>query len=60
MICSIKKEREGSMVRAVVVVHEIPAREVHGTPWCNSSERAFGWAKRYANKNNLTIAYADF
>lgn len=60
MICSVKKEREGGFVRAVVVAHEVPEREIHATPWCQSSERAFGWAEKYAAKNSLTIAYSDF
>lgn len=60
MICTVRKERDGNMVRAVVVVHEVPAREVHATPWCSSSERAYGWAQKYAVKNSLTIAYSDF
>ena len=60
MICSVRKERDGKTVRAVVVAHETPEREVYASPWCGASERAFGWAKKYAAKNGLTIAYADF
>lgn len=60
MICTVRKERDGNMVRAVVVVHEVPDREIHVTPWCATPERAFGWAKKYTTKKGLQIAYADF
>jgi len=61
MICTLRKEsHSGGWLRAVVVVHEVPEREVHATPWCQSSERAKSNAERYARKNDLTIAYSDF
>lgn len=59
-ICSVRKETDGGFVRSVVVAHESTHRNVHATPWCQSSERAFGWAKKYASRNGLAIAYSDF
>ena len=58
-ICTIKKEADGGWFRAIVVAHEVPAREVHGSPWCQTWERAKGHAERYARKSGLTVAYSD-
>jgi hypothetical protein len=60
MICTVRKERDGQWVRAIVVVHETPHREVHATQWCGTSDRAKGWADWYCKRNNLTIVYSDF
>jgi hypothetical protein len=59
MICTIKRERDGGFVRVIVVAHEVPGREVHASPWCQTWERAQRNAKRYAERNGLTVAYSD-
>lgn len=57
--CSVTWEEDGAFqaprVRAVLVAHGFPAREVHASTWSQDRDRALREVERWAQRNNLTI-----